>query len=540
MGSNRDSTPSKKMGITIYFAFFAVALGAVATVLLYRGIYPNIRGDGHSYFELSQHIFQGEFYRTNQWRQFEYSQPYGVTYPPLWPIIIAAFNKIFEAGLSAGLFINCLLSIATLFVLLRLGAKVFSLPIFGFALYCALAGNHEYWGEVANSGSIPLQVLMLSSIFYVYFSHATFGLRHIIIMGTIAGLMMLNRNDSMLLALLLGVAVLKYANLRKWQAGVVYYASLGLINLPWWVHNMRIFGRPLVSENSHLILYAKRIDNHDFFINKPPTVFEQPVTWMHKFFDNSMLELQITGKELISDPTLMCLIVILFATYRMHSRNNNSISSPINETTRQYILYNSRKAVWLAPVFIGQLAVIILASFLANRYYIPIKFYLVLLLLLALLGICRDGCKEYSNKASYIVTGVAFLFILIINYSIIHNAGGIKATWFLLNEDRMVWQKSRFKEIEQCMGNEKFSSKLFILDNQVADSIELTALTGIASVEMPYNLTIDNVDILEPLIRRFAVTHVVVSKNQYLNEINKSYQLKKICALPIYKLLPRS
>jgi len=57
---------------------------------------------------------------------------------------------------------------------------------------------------------------------------------------------------------------------------------------------------------------------------------------------------------------------------------------------------------------------------------------------------------------------------------------------------------------------------------------------------MPYNLTIDNVDILEPLIRRFAVTHVVVSKNQYLNEINKSYQLKKICALPIYKLLPRS
>lgn len=529
----KDST-ERSFSVWMRFAFYGVALSAMAVMLLYSGVHQNIWGDGHLYFELSQHIFQNDFYSTNLWRQYEFTQSYGVTNPPLWPIVIAIFNKMFHVGLWGGFVVNCLLSIATLYILLRFGQVYFQLPLIGFVLYCVMTGNLAYWSEVACAGSTQLQLFMLSCMLFVYFRYKTFGLKQVIIFGLFAGLMMLNRSDFTLPAILLGLAIIKYSRLRKWQAGLVYYLSFGLLILPWCLHNIKIFGRPLVSDISRVALSAIPVTNLGFYIEKPPTLWERPVDWLYKLIDQAGEELLFAGKVFVSDPIFMGVLLIALILQWINVRSVSTTALPMTNSTSATISFNTKKTLWLTPVFLGLLFGIFLVSFHSERYYIPIKIYLILFLA----GICRESFEKYNCKLSYITIGVAILAIIGSFYTIIHDSGGIKATWWALHEDRMLWQKIRFAEIEQCLGKDKSFAKVLVLDRQIADPIEFAALTGIRTIQDPDNLTVDT---LLPLIKRFSATHVIVSAGQYKKELDNHFYVQKMCNLRVYKLLlPRA
>ena len=55
----------------------------------------NFRGDSWSYYELSKNNSK-DFYKVNTIRQFQNDGEYGISFPPLYPIIIFLINYIFN------------------------------------------------------------------------------------------------------------------------------------------------------------------------------------------------------------------------------------------------------------------------------------------------------------------------------------------------------------------------------------------------------------------------------------------------------------
>ena len=66
---------------------------------------PYFSTDSWYYLEISKNIFS-DFNKINTFKQFQINEPYNISFPPFYPILINIFNFFFNAGIYAGFFIN--------------------------------------------------------------------------------------------------------------------------------------------------------------------------------------------------------------------------------------------------------------------------------------------------------------------------------------------------------------------------------------------------------------------------------------------------
>lgn len=288
-------------------------LFAAAVAVLVGGFALAMRGhlaftpDSWTYYELARSM-PGDFYRLHLTRQFQFVSPYGASFPPLWPMLIALADGLTGAGpvvaywlaaLSAGLF--AVLSEAG-------GRRCFATRWVGLAAAVLILSHAGLIDEITGGRSIPLQLCLYAALLWVL--AAPDGARRWGLAGLLSGLAVMNRFDALPLAVVLAGAVAVLARRRWLAAGAVYIGALLIVLTPWIAYSRLRFGRWFASDNGGVAFSPDRQAYvTDWWPAPQPTAFDAPVDWLLKVAGNALRLVP----EMVVSPGLATLMVWLVA-----------------------------------------------------------------------------------------------------------------------------------------------------------------------------------------------------------------------------------
>ena len=258
-----------------YFIGFAAFL-----FLFYRNDHP-MWTDGWRLYELAQTVF-GDFYRSNYVATYQTLNigGYSADFPPLWPVALAITDKLLQTGPNSG-YLAAFLCLALFMGVSELVARELTgVPAVGFAVAGIVVASWWFQVELLAGQTMPMQLLLLSVILYVFVLAGPLGAARCLALGVLCGLAFLNRFDALPFAIAMiaacGIAA------KAWRAAGLFVAGLLLGMSPWIAYSLAHFGTLLASDNRTVALAAVVTHTTEWYATPLPTVFDQPVAWTFK------------------------------------------------------------------------------------------------------------------------------------------------------------------------------------------------------------------------------------------------------------------
>ena len=224
--------------------------------------------DSFSYYEMSQTLFT-DFGRVTTVRQYVLPGEYGISFPYFYPLLLAVTQAITQLGLSAGVWLNLLLTAAAGLLLLYLGKRLTGRYWPGCLAAFLLFTNASYLSEVYAARAIPAALLCALAcwgLLAVTFLSGNgrqkpFRMRFFLV-GLLAGCgMVLRFDDLALTGFLLGLAlVLPAGGLRQrlQRFGCCLAGVLPPV-LPWLCYSLYRFHQPWISDNMGTALRVETV-----------------------------------------------------------------------------------------------------------------------------------------------------------------------------------------------------------------------------------------------------------------------------------------
>ena len=203
----------------IYFIGFAAFL-----FLYYRHDHP-MWTDAWRLYELAQTVF-GDFYKSNYVATYQMLNTGGhsADFPPLWPLVLAVTDRLLRTGLNSGYFAAFLCLALFMVVSEMVARELAGLPAIGFAVAGIVAASWWFQVELLAGQTMPMQLLLLSVILYVFIGAGPLGASRSFLLGILCGLAFLNRFDALPFAVAMigvcGVAA------RTWRAAAIFATGL--------------------------------------------------------------------------------------------------------------------------------------------------------------------------------------------------------------------------------------------------------------------------------------------------------------------------
>lgn len=211
--------------------------------------------DSFAYYLLGTNFISGFGYVSQSIRNFylhvtpEFYQSSN-SFPPLMPVLVGVFEKLFSKGISSGLLVNIFALLAMFHAHYLLSRKIageyfwvafLALPFFIFNN----DSGDSFVAEIVSGRSIPLVALFYTLILLII-SSQKITINKSFLLGILLGMLYLTRFDSLIFCLMVigFIKVQKITNIRY----VVYGLLISLI--PWLVRNAIVFGNPFASDNS--------------------------------------------------------------------------------------------------------------------------------------------------------------------------------------------------------------------------------------------------------------------------------------------------
>jgi hypothetical protein len=258
--------------------------------------------DSWGYWELSKTIFSGEFYKVHAIRQFQIVENHAMSFPPLWPIVIAVSDRIVQIGpavmaMMAGLF--TILSAILLEVAFRVHFNLKNIGVLGGLI---LLADPSFVSEITAGRSIPLGCFLTSGLFYLWLSPSS--LFNSLKIGALAGLLILTRFDSLPFVLLFGVAfyikqAIIYRGGLDFKHILIYYLTVIIILSPYIFYSLEFFNTFLASDNSIVAKSAYKIFTTYYSVYPLVTIFDEPLVWLERIVFN-FFSLIVTIKLIIT------------------------------------------------------------------------------------------------------------------------------------------------------------------------------------------------------------------------------------------------
>lgn len=212
--------------------------------------------DSFAYYLIGKNITSGLGYVSQAVRDFymgmtlEFYQP-SRSFPPLMPILIGVFDKIFLVGISSGLFVNILILFGIFnihFHFSKIIAGKYFWLIFLVLPFFILNNdsNSSFVAEIVSGRSIPLSVMIYSLILLIICSPKKISLLKSFLIGLLLGCMYLTRFDSLIFCIFLTIyLIIKKAISIRW---ISYGLCISII--PWLLRNIFAYGNPFASDNT--------------------------------------------------------------------------------------------------------------------------------------------------------------------------------------------------------------------------------------------------------------------------------------------------
>lgn len=495
-------------------------------LILLKNIYnPPFNPDSWSYFELSKNIFN-DFYKINTYRQFQFNQPYGVSFPPLFPVLIASFNSLLNIGIYAGYFINFLVCILTLYLFIRLSEKLFENKFFGLFAFTMLLYNQNYIDEVLAGRSIPLSILLTFSVIYLVVKNEKVDFNTTLLIGFLSGLLILNRFDFLLQGMVLGVSLI-FVFKNRYKNLFLYYAILFITISPWVYYSYMHFSKPFISDNSRTVLLAFPNYVTDYFPDnsKLETVFTKPFQWARYKLAAIQIPIISFKSTLLEDSYIVFILLIIFWNIVSYiEEKKNSLKDTIYTFLHDK---NFQKYLLFLPSFLVLLTSIFLTGYGDRRYFIS-SISFIFFLLLIILHISNK--LLFGNNNSF-KTKYAVFFLLFIFHKLSFDVFPINN--ISLNNNNL--NPVEFNQITKILMQQKEKVIIFIdpsADPEVSRT-KFGALTGITTVAKPANLNENSIIIL---IKDYSINYIYTTNLDYIKILSNTYQLNKDNKLPLYEI----
>ncbi|MFL5331220.1 MAG: hypothetical protein ACJ8C4_20195 [Gemmataceae bacterium] len=345
------------LGVVVTFLAFAV----VTRVTFFAP-------DSWSYLELSNTVFK-DFYHVNTQRQYVLDTPYGISFPPLWPVLMATARLVIDLGLYTGVALNFFICFGLLAALIRL-VRVVNLPAWtGTSIYLGLLACTAFLEDAFAARNAALSILLLTLALHVV-AQPGLGATSSAAAGLWMGLACLNRFDALIAAFAVGLIV-TIQSPRRLASFVAYYGALSIALLPWIVYSHLQFNSFWVNDNTRQVLVARDASVMNYYQTPPQAdLLTNFGNWLWGLLTN---KIPMSWKGLV-----FCLIhsatLPLFAVVLVACGPRLKWSRP-----------SQRLVIWgmvLAGCFIMGPT---LVGYGWERYFLPVQLFVILSLMAALI-----------------------------------------------------------------------------------------------------------------------------------------------------------
>lgn len=244
---------------SVYFVRSGYWIPLLTWALITIYIAPRFGGsytpDSYAYAIIGRNIFSGFGFATQAIRDFylEVSSEFYLptrSFPPLTPILIGGFDRIFHKGITSGIYVNLVVLLGLFhahYVLCRrLVDKYVAIVFLSLPLFILVTDSPDsFVAEIVAGRSIPLSALLFTLIAIILIADDLTPLKSGIA-GVLTGLLYLNRYDSLIFCF----ALLIFVFLSGRQRAHAFFIGFALVLTPWLIRNAVTFGSFFASDNA--------------------------------------------------------------------------------------------------------------------------------------------------------------------------------------------------------------------------------------------------------------------------------------------------
>lgn len=379
--SLRRSMASRSAGLTkgagIILPVFTVGLALFSLIWFVRQADRSLTlgylsPDSWSYYEISKTIFS-DFGRIATHRQHFIESDYNLSFPPLYPLLIAVVDRL------AGLAIYCNLVVAWLSGLLCL------LPLWFLAgtwtanrperlawtvlLWSLLLFNPYFMDDLQAGRSLPTTMCLLVGLLTLWLGTDQWTVRRGLALGALAGATCLLRFDFSLAALVLALLLFLVAKGNRWLVTAVYSLTVATFVSPWIIYSLHHFGVFCATDNSFVSSAASAIHVRDYYPQGVATMHTAFAAWiarlgqnlsgLFKAFNQSW-QVPLTGSALMLSVYLVLLVFLERLSRPL------SISVPGDAAGRRVV----RRLFIFLPVLAAIAVGNVLTGYFYGRYFV--------------------------------------------------------------------------------------------------------------------------------------------------------------------------
>jgi len=493
---------------------------------------PAFSPDSWCYYELSKNFFN-DFYKINTFINYQFNDvPYGTSFPPLYPLVIYVFNKVFNLEIYSGYLANFFICFLTMFILSKISKRIFGNIFWGLFVFITLLYNQNYIDELISARSIPLSICLFFIMFYLIIKNDEFGNSSLILLGLIAGLMVMNRFDYMLAAVMMGFIISFINSKRKIKSFFIYFFALFIVILPWILYSYNHFEKIFVSDNSRTVILAFNNYVLDYFPDDTilSTIFNSPKQWLLNMVERIKGPIASLVNTIFYDSFIIHLLLMIVAFEAFFFPNMpvvvHKVRRESNDTFRKALLI-------LIPLMVQVLSVF-LTGYTDSRYFIILLTYLTIIAILKLSSLIGD-LGESKEKLIKIILGILTITIAL-NISIYkpkYKEQGVAISYnYHLNQSNL--KPIEYENIVNTIKRD--TTKPRVMVSLYEDPINLSkfgALTGVTTFAGPSNLSSKNIN---EIVRKYKITHYISSNPKWTEILQKEFKVtkKEEIQIPVY------
>lgn len=295
--------------------------------------------DSYSYYDMAKTLFS-DFGRVATVRQYVVLTDYGISFPYLYPLLLAVTDGLTGLGMYSGVVLNIPLSALAAILLLPLSRRICSRDWPGLLAAAALLTNRKFLSEVLSGRAIPAAVLCVVLLLLVLCREDWRGFRNLALAGLLAGASMALRFDNLTVVGFLGLCVLLFSGRDRLVRAVCCGLGALVPLLPWIVYSLVRFGTVWVSDNGGTLTLVDITTPQRFFLpdEVPASLFSDPAAWLQALSGRFSMVLLLLGLTFVSTQVLLPGLVLAVGAVR-------------DRLTRGRVSFPCRRA-WAMPVLV--------------------------------------------------------------------------------------------------------------------------------------------------------------------------------------------
>lgn len=277
-------------------------------------VYDLFSPDSFSYYDISNTIFS-DFYNVSTQRQYIVDTELGISFPYLFPTLIAVFNIFIGLKIYAATILNVVVACISALMLYKISTKHFHNPYAGTIAAVFMLTNDPYLTEMRVGRSVPLAVLSILVLTYCILDLPKLSTKACVLAGVGAGAAMVCRFDAFIAAGLCFVAIFIFSQKgSRIKSSLKYAGGLIIPTAPWIIFSLVNFGTPWISDNGGTMWMITPSVPQRYYSSTYtlPTIFNSFNEWFSALF-NIKLKGMLQSAIPKCVPLVIALVLIAWA-----------------------------------------------------------------------------------------------------------------------------------------------------------------------------------------------------------------------------------